>query len=91
MVVIVLNLRMVMRREQYHRDADHSTVADIVTTVDRKLIAPLGPPRPMDKGHCKKDPPIQNRPAFGRFVLQLVDSSPALNRRAELAVHITFD
>lgn len=37
------NLRMVMRREQHHRDADHSTVADIVATVDRTLIALRAP------------------------------------------------
>lgn len=46
MAVIVLNLRMAMRREQHHGDADHSTVADIVATVDRTLIALRAPVRP---------------------------------------------
>lgn len=48
-----------------------------ITTVTGRSLPPerpSGSPGPMDKGHCKKDPPIQSRPAFGRFVLQLVDS-----------------
>lgn len=34
-----------MRREQHHRDANRSTVADIITTVVRTLIAARAPVR----------------------------------------------